>query len=146
MRRSFACRTSRACAPTAEVPKAPSCRERLEIRTHHPLDTADARVVIDLVDGDAPAAPDFAKRLQRDLKSDLLPVLEQVGDRFRDVVAASGGARSCDSADRSYACRFSVGFAASASCSCGVNVIRSASAMLRAISSCTSKTSFISRS
>jgi hypothetical protein len=36
--------------------------------------------------------------------------------------------------------------AASASCSCGESVMRSASAILRAISSCTSNTSAISRS
>ena len=59
------------------------------IRTHHPLDAANARVMIDPVDGDTPLAPCLAQRFQRDVESDLLSIFEKVDHGLGDTVDAN---------------------------------------------------------
>src|SRR3990167_7425081 len=73
-------------AGTARARWPRSCDERLQVRPHHPLHAADPGVAIELVHREATLAPRLAQCLQRDVETDLVAVLEQVGQGLRHSI------------------------------------------------------------
>jgi hypothetical protein len=64
-----------------------SC-QRLHVRTHHVLDTADPGITIEVVSGRAAVPQALTERLDRDIQADLVPVSEAVCHRLGKVVDA----------------------------------------------------------
>src|SRR5580692_11519302 len=66
----------------------PSRDERLEVGPHHTLYSADSGVSVHLIHGEAPRPPGLAQRLESHVQTDLVAVLEGIGDGFGDAVHA----------------------------------------------------------
>src|SRR5881296_2056497 len=71
-------------------PRRRSCDQRLDVGPHDLLDPADPGVAVHLVHRDAALAPRLAQGLERHLETDLVPVLETVGDGLGQRVDAHG--------------------------------------------------------
>lgn len=64
----------------------PSCCENLQIRPHHTIDSANSGVAVHLIHAEAPCLPALAQRLKGHVQTNLVAVLEGVGDGFNDAL------------------------------------------------------------